>query len=193
VSQWDERAAGRSGDEAVRADAVHGSLMARLAEMGMSLSGAVVCDFGCGTGLLTERLADACRRLDAVDASPAMRDVVGEKVDRNGWWHVRVLDQLPAHPRGYDLIVCSSVLSFLDDHPGTVGRLAELLVPGGLLVHWDWEAQPDDPEGGLTRDEMESALRAAGLDAIRVGIGFEQQVGDRIIRPLMGSGQRPAQ
>lgn len=174
------------------ADAAHASLVARLAELGTSLSGAVVCDFGCGTGLLTERLAEACRRIDAVDASPAMRDALGEKVDRNGWWHVRVLDQLPAAPLGYDLIVCSSLLSTVDDHPGTVARLSELLVPGGLFVHWDWEAQPDDPEGGLTRNEMESALRMAGLDEIVVGTGFEQPIGDAIVRPLMGSGRRPA-
>ena len=161
-------------------------------EGGIELSAATVCDFGCGTGLLTERLVGACDRIDAIDTSAAMREVLTAKVGRRGWTDVRVLDQLPADPQGYGLIVCSSVLSFVDDHPATVALLSTHLAPGGLLVHWDWEAQPDDPEGGLTRDEIESALLDAGLEAISIEPGFEITVGDDVMRPLMGSARRPA-
>ena len=168
VSEWDEQATGWDDNEAVRAyaEAAHASLMAAVTDAGIELSAATVCDFGCGTGLMTERLVAACGPIDAVDTSAAMREVLAAKIGRHGWTDVRVLERLPADVPGYGLIVCSSVLSFVDDHPATVALLSTHLAPGGLLVHWDWEAEPDDPEGGLTRDEMESALLDAGLEHI---------------------------
>ena len=194
MSEWDEHAASWDDNEAVRAyaDAAHASLMSAVTDGGIELSAATVCDFGCGTGLLTERLVDACDRIDAIDTSAAMREVLAAKIGTRGWTDVRVLEQLPAGPQGYGLIVCSSVLSFVDDHPATVALLSTHLAPGGLLVHWDWEAEPDDPEGGLTRDEMESALLDAGLESVSVGPGFEIEFDGDVMRPLMGSGRRPA-
>ena len=54
---------------------------------------------------------------------------------------------------------------FLDDYPGTVQLLAELLRPGGIFVQWDWEREDADGDG-LSRGEIDDAL----LEADRVQV-----------------------
>jgi len=192
VSEWDEYAADWDTSAAVRqyADQAFESLT-RLAEaVDFTLSGARACDFGCGTGLLTERLADRCTRIDAVDTSSAMREVLEEKIDRQRWTHARVLDRLPPTRQGYDLMVCSSVLSFVDDYPEMVGTLVSHLAAGGLFVQWDWESSGDNDGHGFTRSEIQQTLEGAGLDPVAVDTGFEVTVDGEVMRPLMGWGRR---
>lgn len=193
MSEWDAIAGEWDDVPAVRAyaDAAFASLTSLAAESGIELVGLAVLDFGCGTGLLTERLVPHSDRLDAVDSSSAMLDVLRAKVTRDGWTNVRVLGDLPAESQGYALIVCSSVLGFVDDYSATVLALASHLMPGGLFVQWDWEREAGDDASGLAIAEIDAALRAAGLDEVRVGTGFEVEVDGDTMRPLMGSGRRP--
>ena len=194
MSEWDEYAEGWDDTPGVHefADGVVASLTALAGKVGVDLEGSTVCDFGCGTGLLTERLAGLCTRIDAIDTSPAMLTELRTKVERHGWSHVRLLDHLPEEPQGYDVVACSSVLAFVDDYPAVARTLASHLRPGGLFVQWDWELDPSDDEPhGLTRDDVRGALEAAGLADVSVGIGFEIPAGEHTMRPLMGSGRAP--
>ncbi len=194
-NEWDEYAPGWDGDEAARAyaEAAHASLSAVLADAGRTVDGARVLDFGCGTGLLTERLAPVCRSIDAVDTSQAMLDVLDAKIEQHGWSHVTTSTQLPTTLESYDLVVCSSVCSFLDDYPGTLAELAKLLVPGGGFVQWDWERDDsDDDPHGLSRPEISAALLAAGLTVASVETAFEVSLGEMTMRPLVGVGFAPA-
>ena len=193
---WDEYAGGWDDEVAVQAyaAAAHDSLLDALDRRGLALASASVCDFGCGTGLLTTRLAEKAASIDAVDTSPAMLARLDAKVEQQGLANVHTAATLPDAPGTHDLVVCSSVLGFVDDLTATVERLVRLLRPGGLLVQWDWErdlADPDSP--GLTRDEVRDALTAAGLTAVEVDTGFEVSVEDDTMRPLMAVGQRPAE
>ncbi|MDG2112728.1 MAG: class I SAM-dependent methyltransferase [Actinomycetota bacterium] len=186
VSEWDEYASTWDDDAAVQAyaAAAFDSLLQLTAERGISLGGAHACDFGC----VTERLAPSCAGVHAVDTSPAMLAVLSDKAVTNGWTHVRTSGRLPEGV-AYDLIVCSSVLAFLDDHPATVRQLAERLRPGGLLVHWDWELDLSDEEPfGLSRDPIRDALTAAGLVDVTVGEGFSVEFGGQTMAPVMGAG-----
>ncbi len=195
TDDWDECAAGWDDDEAARAyaTAAYESLTTLLSHRGVSLDGGHVLDFGCGTGLLSEKLIAHGARIAAVDTSPAMRAVLEAKAAANGWTGIDVRATLPAEGQAYDLVVCSSVCSFLDDYPAAVRRLVSLLAPGGLFVQWDWELDADDPDGhGLTRAQIVDALEAAGLEGIDVGIGFEAAVGSETMRPLMGHGATPS-
>lgn len=195
MSEWNDVASGWDDDEAVRAyaAAAHSSLVALAARAGFVLVGARICDFGCGTGLLTEHLAATAASVDAVDASPAMLAVLRDKVDRHGWKHVRAVEDLAATEPPFDLVVCSSVLAFVDDSPTVLAALSERLTPGGRLVQWDWERDESDPEPmGFTADEMATALRDAGFEQVEVQVGFEVTVGDLVMAPLMGSARRPA-
>ena len=192
--EWDEHASTWDEDPVARAysRAAFDSLSSEAARRGVALAGARVCDFGCGTGLLTEQLVGGSARIDAVDASPGMLEVLGGKIARAGWGHVRTFAAPPATGEHYDLVVCSSVCAFLDDYPGTARHLASLLRAGGMFVQWDWELDPDDAEPyGLSREEIHTALTDAGLGAVHVDTAFRVPIGDETMAPLMGSGVRP--
>lgn len=190
---WNEYADGWDDDPSVRAyaTAAFGSLEREAMRRGIELRGDRALDFGCGTGLLIEHLVDGYASLDAVDTALAMRDELERKAADRGWAHLRTFEEMPEDPQPYDLIVCSSVCAFLDDYPGTAAELSQRLVPGGLFVQWDWELDPSDPEPfGLGRDDITSALRAAGLVDVLVEVGFTVGEEPEAMRPLMGSGIR---
>ncbi len=191
---WDDVAADWDTDPGPRAYAAAAfhSLTEALGARPGRLEDSRVLDFGCGTGLLIERLAQRCPAIDAVDSSAAMLEVLQQKISAGGWDHVRPLASPPATPASYDLIIASSVLAFVDDHPATVGRLATLLRPGGHFIHWDWERDPGDGDGhGLTREEIAEALAVAGLRQIAVESAFSIEIDGVTARPLRGVGTAP--
>lgn len=193
-SEWDDYAEGWDDDEGARAYAggAHSALLTLQQERELDLATASVLDFGCGTGLLTELLVPAGATVLGVDTSEAMLAVLNAKAARNEWSTVRTSTELPTTPATYDLVVCSSVCSFLDDYPGTAQALAALLRPGGLFVQWDWELDQNDPDGhGLRRSDIAAALAAAGLTDISINTGFSVPMGGETMEPLMGVGVRP--
>ena len=126
--------------------------------------------------------------------------ILDQKSERLGFSNVQTstqsIDDLAAATsglvaKGFDLIVCSSVCGFLDDYPGSVQTLCGLLKPGGMFVQWDWEfiATSSDPFG-LTREKIAAAIRDAGMQSISVDTAFSVEVGDQMMRPLMGVGQK---
>jgi 2-polyprenyl-3-methyl-5-hydroxy-6-metoxy-1,4-benzoquinol methylase len=192
---WDEYAPGWDDDPSARAyaAAAYTSLVSALVERGRELAGARVLDFGCGTGLLTERLVDQVQSIVAVDTSTAMLDVLRAKAAAHGWTGVKPLGDREFAVGPYDLIVCSSVCSFLDDYAAVAADLAARLAPGGVFVQWDWELDDSDEDPhGMTREQITHALTAAGLEAVSVGIGFEAEFESMTMRPLMGIGSTPS-
>ncbi|MEM9519409.1 MAG: class I SAM-dependent methyltransferase [Actinomycetota bacterium] len=194
IDPWDEYADGWDEDLVARAyaAAAFDSLTATLRRFERNLDGMNVCDFGCGTGLLTEHLAHVVGRVDAVDTSPAMLARLSTKADTHGWAHVLLSPRLPSTRGEHDLVVCSSVLGFVDDYTATTERLVQLLGSGGVFVQWDWELDPqaDEPHG-LGRSAIHSALDAAGLADVHVDTAFEVVFDDIVMRPLIGVGRRP--
>lgn len=191
---WDEWADGWDDDPAARAyaAAAFDSLREVLGRFGRGLDGLIVCDFGCGTGLLTERLVDTAASIDAIDTSPAMLAALQTKIDRHGWSTVRAAADLADGTGTHDLVVCSSVLSFVDDYPATVERLAALLGSGGVFVQWDWELDPTEEEPhGFDRPTIEHTLESAGLIDVQVDTAFEVEFEGMTMRPLIGFGRRP--
>lgn len=192
--EWDDYAATWDEDEAVRlyADNAFASLRTQLEASQRALAGARVWDFGCGTGLLSVRLAEAGAQVLATDASTAMVEVLDRKI-RGGVQGVRTrVGGADDVEEPFDLIVCSSVCAFLDDYPGTVKVFAERLAPDGWLVQWDWALNPDAEEPfGLTVDQIRAAHEGAGLEVLRADVGFHAAIGDKTMAPLMGVGRRP--
>lgn len=203
---WNEHAP--SWDNAATrayADAAFSSLRRVTDTSDRPLAGARVLDFGCGTGLLTERMATLAGEIVAIDPAPQMIQVLRRKLEAKAFPHVAceactlddALERQPPHfSAPFDLITCSSVCAFLDDYPATVRRLAACLAPGGLFVQWDWaraSATPsDEPDFGLTTDEIRNALEAAELDVWSVSTAFRIDVDGQTMAPLMGVGRRPA-
>jgi len=190
---WAEYAADWDDDEGARiyAASAHRHLLDLLDVRGPALDEAVVCDFGAGTGLLTEHLVGRVARVDAVDSSPAMLEQLRRKVARRGWSTVTVGLGMPDAVGRHDLVVCSSVLGFVDDLDVTVAALAGLLRPGGALVVWDWE-RTDDHDHGLTRSEIHSALTDAGLTDVLVESAFRFRIEGEAVWPLSGVAWRNA-
>jgi len=83
------------------------------------------------------------------------------------------------------------VCAFVDDYPATARRLAERLAPGGLLVQWDWERDPEAEDGGgLDRATIGAALIGAGLEGVTVDTGFSVTVEDQAMAPLRAVARR---
>lgn len=140
MSRWLEETGGTRGQsyaEAFRALAASGKDVHGEAAYVAALvaPGARVLDAGCGTGRVAVELARRGYDAVGVDSDDSMLSVARETAPELEW-HLEDLAALE-HEASYDLIVAAgNVMVFLE--PGTeaavVQRLAEHLVPGGLLV-----------------------------------------------------------
>lgn len=156
-----------------------------------------VLDFGCGTGLLAEKIAPYVAEVVAVDTSENMIAVLQAKNLRNvRAVHGDILTgDVPEVENGFsdfDLICASSVCAFLPDYSGAVAVLAGLLNKGGHFVQWDWQASDDDGFG-LTLKQMKAALEAARFGSIRVERAFELKSDAGTMPVLIGAGIRNAE
>ena len=113
---------------------VQAEVAARLAER-LGGAPARILEIGCGTGLLSMHLARLFPGTELVltDISPAMLAQAEKRLGARAAY--RVMDgQLPDAGLGrFDLIVSSLVFQWFDDLPGALGRLGEMLTPGGIL------------------------------------------------------------
>lgn len=189
---WDEHAANWDRDERVRfyADQAFLSLIEHVDGRDNEWRSKRVLDFGCGTGLLSEKLAPLVGEVVAVDTSLNMIDVVRQKKIPNvtpicaGIGDADVASSA-AWFSEFDLIVASSVCSFLPSYESTMGVLAQALTSTGYFVQWDWLSSGDD-EFGLTSDRVSSAFREAGLKCVYVGSAFSVPFDDGTMPVLMG-------
>ena len=130
--------------------------------------GARVLEIGCGTGELASMLIGRGAVVDAFDASPAMVEVVRERIAEEGLEEkltvrqmgVDGMDSLPsAH---YDAVVSTLVFSELsnDERAYALEHAIRILKPGGLLVIAD-EVVPRKATARI----LQSAVRVPMLAA----------------------------
>ncbi|WP_028025303.1 class I SAM-dependent DNA methyltransferase [Enterovibrio calviensis] len=184
---WDDMASGWDSNEAVIAysdKAIHS-----LGDV-LKTEGLTILDFGCGTGLMTEKLSTDAASIIAIDPAAKMISVLDEKDLSNVKTVVGVVDEAFVREcrqagKRFDLIVASSSLAFVPDYHETIALLAMLLADKGLLVQWDWE-KSEDEGAGFTTDDVQQAYNEAGLNLISTSNPFS--MGD--MRVLMAIGQR---
>jgi len=140
-------------------------------------------DFGAGTGTLAVAAAAVCKRVIAVDVSPAMVDAIRSKAEAAGAANVDCVQAgfLTYEHTGDapDFIYTRHALHHLPDFWKGValGRIAALLSPGGTLQlrdlafsfdlpnaeagieRWLRSSAADRSEEGWTRAELEAHLR----------------------------------
>jgi len=185
---WDQYAEGWDNNEDVRVYADKG--FAGLKTV-VDPTGLRVLDFGCGTGLLAERLLPLAKELVALDSSAKMIEVLQAKqLDRLEALALELTEEsIAAEPtlqQPFDLIVASSVCAFLPDYPATLALLKTLLAPNGIFVQWDWQASGGEGDFGLSSQQIEAAYQAVGLQTQSVGEAFVMASEQGEMQVLMG-------
>ena len=137
----------------------------------IELSGLRVLDFGCGTGQLSQRLAPLVKDLVALDPAQKMIQVLDAKHIQN----ISTLAiQLDKHSlkeniqlqEKFDLIVASSVCTFLEDYPASLKFIKRLLADKGTFIQWDWLASDEKPDFGFSQDFVSNTLKQAGFNTV---------------------------
>ena len=98
-----------------------------------------VLDAGCGSGALSALVQPRCKSVFGFDASPEMVALAEARRASEGWgnaaFKIAAMEQQGAlDGRSFDLIMCSSVLEYLDDYWRAIDWLAGALKPGGVLL-----------------------------------------------------------
>jgi len=141
-------------------------------------------DYGCGTGLVTLKLAANVRSIVGADISEGMLSVLRDKIAARGVSNVStiVLDLRhdPPLKRRFDLIVSSMTLHHLEDPASVIGKLAAMLKPGGRLCVADLDAESGDfhtdktgvHHAGFDRDRVRGMFEEAGLGCVTVDTAY---------------------
>lgn len=191
TESWDEYADGWDQDSDVLsyANKALASLLEHIEVRDAKWKDKRVLDFGCGTGHLTQRLSPFVKEIVAIDTSQKMIDVLCKKQIPNvtaiygDIENKNFFDSITKNSK-FDLIVASSVCSFLPDYEHTLSTLSQALSPKGHFVQWDWLASADDD--GLTLDRVTRAFHKENLDPIHVGDAFAFETPDQNMPVLVG-------
>ncbi|TOE28700.1 SAM-dependent methyltransferase [Vibrio parahaemolyticus] len=168
------------------------SVFAQLQQL-TQLDGIKVLDFGCGTGQLSQLLSPIVKDIVALDASEAMIEELDKKELLNVEPVVDALSrglvaQHPAFRRQFDLVVASSVLTFVDGVESSLDIAHSLLNEGGYFVHFDWVAESE--QDGFTLSRSENALSNAGFVDVEAKKVFDITSDGQAMSVLMGVGRR---
>lgn len=141
-----------------------------------------VLEVGAGTGAIGRSLAPDVQSVTLLDASAGMTDVARQRIEA-GLLNVTAVHGELDTPLGqrYDLIVGSLMLHHVDDIPGALVRLADLLAEGGTLAIADLDedvTREFHDEGfaghhGFSREILGADLAAASLTDLRWSTAFE--------------------
>ncbi len=177
AENWDEHAINWDRDDHVRfyADQAFASLIVHVNIQDDEWRTRRILDFGCGTGLLSERLAPLVADVVAIDTSQSMIEVLDRKEIGNVTTICADIDDPAVRIDAtwfseFDLVVASSVCGFLPDYEATLGVLAQPLNEGGFFAQWDWLAPDDEP--GMTVSRIAHAFDAVDLIPVHIGQAF---------------------
>lgn len=160
----------------------------------VDINGLSVLDFGCGTGLLTEKISKKAKCIVALDSSEKMISVLNSKGLKNvatikNELTQSLIDTDSNLSEGFDLIVASSALAFVTDYHETLRLLKTLLRSGGVLVQWDWFKDNDTSGAGFEKAMIETEMRKVGFSECLTTIPFEMANSDGAMKVIMGIGK----
>jgi ubiquinone/menaquinone biosynthesis C-methylase UbiE len=126
-------------------------------------SGARWLDVGCGTGVFTELVVDACApsTISAVDPSSAQieharRQPVAGRAD----FQVGDAQALPFADGVFDVVVAALAINFIADRPRALSEMRRVARAGGIVAGYVWDFADERSPSGPLRDGM----RRFGID-----------------------------
>ncbi|MDO9263729.1 MAG: class I SAM-dependent methyltransferase [Desulfosalsimonadaceae bacterium] len=137
-------------------------------------------EFGCGTGLVSMRIAESVGRIVAVDTSMGMLDVLERKIAENriGNIQTRLMNLLDgAFPaERFDLVFSSMAMHHIKNVPHLLGIFNRLLNTGGYLAIADLYTEdggfhgdiPDVFHYGFERSLFAEWMKKAGFSGILI-------------------------
>lgn len=157
----------------------------------VNIEGLTILDFGCGTGLLTEKMSLKARQILALDSSEKMISVLQSKQLSNVEVLATELSEETIKSETllnskFDLIVASSVCAFLPDYDGTLQLIKSLLKADGVFVQWDWRQTEGDSGFGLTEQAINAALSKTGMEVLKIENWFSLETKEGSKQVLMG-------
>ncbi|MGD8230942.1 class I SAM-dependent DNA methyltransferase [Vibrio sp. TRT 1302] len=173
ANSWDDVALDWDSDNttSVYADKAFESL-----QQVVDVKGLHIFDFGCGTGLLSQRMSQTAKDIVALDSSEAMIEQLDKKELQNVEPVVDLLTRglvamHPAFRAQFDLVVASSVCSFLPNYSDVADIVYSILDEGGHFVHWDWLSDKDEV-GGMTIVHAQQVLTSVGFSQVEITTPF---------------------
>ena len=92
----------------------------------------VILDLGCGTGDLTQKIAESCKQVIGIDNSAEMIDVATRKYTAISFYHQDARDfDLDYH---FDAVFSNSVLHWIPEAEMVIQRINNHLKPGGRFI-----------------------------------------------------------
>lgn len=142
----------------------------------VDVKGLHILDFGCGTGLLSQRMSPLAKDVVALDSSEGMIEQLDSKELQNVEPVVDILSRglvamHPAFRSQFDLVVASSVCGFLPNYADVADIIYSILDKGQYFVHWDWLTATDEP-GGMTVGHAKQVLTSVGFEEVDISIPF---------------------
>jgi 2-polyprenyl-3-methyl-5-hydroxy-6-metoxy-1,4-benzoquinol methylase len=97
-----------------------------------------VLDFGCGSGAITNKLAEAAKAIDAIDISSGMLEFAKRQAKENSIGNINYLQTTIFNERfeneSFDAILAFNVLHYIEDMPSLMERINWLLKPNGIFI-----------------------------------------------------------
>ncbi len=98
----------------------------------------IVLDYGCGTGTIAIQFANMVKEIHGIDFSSNMivtatRKTAEAKIENIDFTQSTIFDERLKN-ESFDVVLAWGILHLVDDRPGVIKRIYELLKPGGLLI-----------------------------------------------------------
>ena len=161
----------------------------------LDISNKKVLDFGCGTGLLTGKIAKNASSVLAIDTSSKMLEILKNKDIRNVTTLHRELSKEAVEEHTilqseYDIILASSVCAFIPYFNEVLPLIKSLLKPNGVFIQWDWESTKENPDFGFDEETIKKLYKEAGLSLIKIDREFTIQTDKGSLNTLMAVGKK---
>lgn len=95
-------------------------------------------DFGCGSGAITNNLAEVVEAIDAIDISSGMLELAEKQAENSSISNINYIQTSLFDERfkdgQFDAILAFNVLHYIEDIPKLIEKIDTLLKPDGLFI-----------------------------------------------------------